>query len=72
MVEWCNYDNVSCPEWIANNEQRNYTIRGMREEDSEFLLPTNLGLLHQGECVNQQESKVWTKTVGCVFLGYAF
>jgi hypothetical protein len=44
----------------------------MREEDFEFLLPTNLGLLRQGECVNQQESKVWTKTVGCVFLGYAF
>ena len=43
----------------------------MREEEIKSLLPTNLGLFGKGECANKQKAKVWTKTVDCVFLGYA-
>jgi hypothetical protein len=62
---------VSCPEQGAHKEQRNYTIRGMGEEEIRSFLPANLGLSGKGECANKQKVKAWTKTVDRVFLSYA-
>ena len=45
----------------AHKEQRNYTIRGMGEEEIKFLLPANLGLFGKGERANKQKAKAWTK-----------
>jgi hypothetical protein len=52
---------MSCPKYSTNKEQKNNTIQGMGEEEIESLLRANLGLLGQGECVNQQEAKAWAK-----------
>lgn len=44
-------------------------IQGMREEEIKSLLPKNMGLFGQEECVNQQEGKAWTKKLIISFLG---
>ena len=46
---------------VPTKEQRNYTIRGMGEEEIKSLLPANLGLFGKGECANKQKAKAWTK-----------
>jgi len=42
-------------------EQREYTIRGMGEEEIKSFLPANLGLFGKGESTNKQKAKAWTK-----------
>jgi hypothetical protein len=41
------------------------------EKKIKSLISEHLGLFGKSECANKQEAKAWTKTVDCVFLGYA-
>jgi hypothetical protein len=43
----------------------------MREKEIKSFLSAHLGLFGKSERTNKQEAKAWTKTMDCVFLGYA-
>jgi hypothetical protein len=63
---------VSCPEYSAHKEQRNYIIRGMGEEEINSFLLANMGCLAKVNMPINKKQKAWTKNIDYVFIGYDF